>query len=98
MVYKEDRNINFNYCFGGFYMEIIEEKEFSLNGIEYIARTYRPDNNKIYSEIVFKSNGKRPNNMKNIAREYLRPLNIEISTDARIMVTHKAIKILMDNL
>jgi len=78
-------------------MIIIKEKDFSFNGNQFIARLYRPDNNRVvYGEIVFKNNGIRPENMKDIVRQYLAPYNVEISTDARKMVTHKAVKILMN--
>lgn len=78
-------------------MEIIKEKNFSLNGNQFIARLYRPNNKKsIYGEIVFKNGGNRPENMKDIVRQYLKPYNVEISTDANKMVTHRAVKILMD--
>jgi len=77
-------------------MKVIEEKDFSFNGNQFIARLYRPDNNKgIYGEILFKKSGNRPENMKDIVRQYLIPYNVEISTDARKMVTHKAVKTLM---
>jgi len=34
--------------------------------------------------------------MKDIVRQYLIPYNVEISTDARKMITHRAVKILMN--
>jgi hypothetical protein len=77
-------------------MRIIEEKEFTYEKEGYIARTYIPDGkSSVYGEIVHKNNGRRPDNMKGIARQFLKPHGIEISTDARVMITHKAVKILM---
>jgi len=73
-------------------MEIKKEKEFEHNGIKYIARILK--NN--YGEIIYKKNMTRPENMKDIIRQYLKKYNIEISTDANKMTTHKAIKILLD--
>jgi len=73
-------------------MEAKKSKEFEHNGKKYIARILR--NN--YGEIIYKENMTRPENMKDIIRQYLKKYNIEISTDANIMTTHKAIKILMD--
>jgi len=76
-------------------MKIIEEKCFLFNDNLFIARLFKPKNKGIYGEIVFKNNGKRSKNMKDIVRQYLLPYNIEISTDAKEMNTHMAVKILM---
>lgn len=76
---------------------IIKEKTFSLDGKNYIARLYNANGkSSIYGEIVYQDNGKRPKNMKNVAREFLKQFNTEISTDARIETTHSAVKKLID--
>ena len=62
-------------------MEIKKTKEFEYNGKKYIARIFK--NN--YGEILYKENMTRPENMKDIIRQYLRKYNIEISTDANKM-------------
>lgn len=73
-------------------MEIRKSKEFEYNGRKYIARILK--NN--YGEIIYKENMTRPENMKDIIRQYLKKYNIEISTDANKMTTHRAVKILLD--
>jgi hypothetical protein len=73
-------------------MQIKVEKEFEYNSIKYIARIF--ENN--YGEIVYKENMTRPKNMKNIIRQYLKKYDIEISTDANVMTTHGAVRIIMN--
>jgi hypothetical protein len=78
--------------------KIIKERCFLLGGEKFIARLYIPPKNKnfVYGEIVYKKDKKRPNSMKDIVRQYLRPHGIEIPTDARRVVTHSAVKMLID--
>jgi len=73
-------------------MEIKKSKEFEYNGKKFIARILR--NN--YGEIIYKENMTRPDNMKDIIRQYLKKYNLEISTNANKMTTHRAVKILLD--
>jgi len=73
-------------------MEIKKSKEFEYNGKKFIARILR--NN--YGEIIYKENMTRPDNMKDIIRQYLKKYNLEISTDANKMTTHRAVKILLN--
>lgn len=56
----------------------METKEFSLNGIMYLAIKH---NVQKYA-IVEKENNRPVSNMKDIAREYLKRYEINISTEA----------------
>jgi hypothetical protein len=72
---------------------IIVERCFSLNGNDYIARLYNPPNkSSIYGEVVYKETGERPENMKGVVREYLKPYGIDISPDANVETTHSAVR------
>ena len=59
-------------------ISIMETKEFSLNGIVYLAIKH---NAQKYA-IVEKENNRPVSNMKDIAREYLKRYGINISTEA----------------
>lgn len=59
-------------------ISIMETKEFSLNGIMYLAIKH---NVQKYA-IVEKENNRPVSNMKDIAREYLKRYEINISTEA----------------
>lgn len=74
--------------------QIIDQEDFSFEGIEYTARLYHPQGkNLVYGEIVYKENGERPyRKMRDIARQYLKPYRIEIPTEASSNVTHVAVK------
>lgn len=65
-------------------ISIMETKEFSLNGIMYLAIKY---NAQKYA-IVEKENNRPVSNMKDIAREYLKRYGINISTDANVINTY----------
>ena len=79
---------------------IIDQEEFIFDGCAYIARLYRPDGkSSIYGEIVYKDNGKRPHGkMRGIARAYLRPYGIHIPMEANRMVTHCAVRKLIETI
>lgn len=78
---------------------IIKEKDFFLNDENYIARLYFHKGKTIpYGEIVKKENNQRVGNMKGLAREFLKSYGIEVSTDARVMVTHSAVAKLIQKL
>ncbi len=74
------------------------KKSFLCEGKKYIARKYSPKGRaSIYGEIVLKDTDERPlKPMKAIAREYLAPYGIEVSTVASVMTTHMAVNILID--
>lgn len=75
--------------------EIVDEEDFSFNGVAYTARLYHPavNQNYIYGEIVFKGTEERPyGKMRKIAREYLLPYGEKIPTTAKRLVTHEAVK------
>ena len=59
-------------------ISIMETKEFSLNGIMYLAIKHNVQK----YEIVEKENNRPVSNMKDIAREYLKRYEINISTEA----------------
>ena len=59
-------------------ISIMETKEFSLNGIMYLAIKH---NVQKYA-IVEKENNRPVSNMKDIAREYMKRYEINISTEA----------------
>lgn len=59
-------------------ISIMETKEFSLNGIMYLAIKH---NVQKYA-IVEKENNRPVSNMKDIAREYWKRYEINISTEA----------------
>ena len=69
-------------------------EEFELHSIKYIARS----NGKSYGEIVYAETGKKVENQKGLAREYLAPLGIKISTRADIINTYSSIKLLVEEL
>ena len=73
-------------------MEVKMEKEFEFNNVKYIARILV--NN--HGEILYKNNKTRPKNMKDIVRQYLKKNNVEISTDAKIITTHGAVRKLFE--
>lgn len=78
--------------------KIIKAKEFTLDGVQYIARLYIPQGRSgTYGEVVYSANGERPSNMKGIVREFLAPRGISISTDERV-ATHSAVRKLIDYL
>lgn len=75
--------------------KIIKEKDFVFNGIKYTARLYSHENKPmLYGEIVYSDNNQRVHNMKGLAREFLKPY----PTDAKTMVTHNAIALLIKTL
>lgn len=74
-------------------ISIMETKEFSLNGIKYLAIKY---NDRKYA-IVEKENNRPVSNMKDIAREYLKRYGINISTDANVINTYSSIKLVMEH-
>lgn len=79
--------------------KIIKEKEFVFEGNNYVARLYSHENKPmIYGEIVHKENNRRVHNMKGLAREFLRPYGITIPTDAKTVVTHNAVALLIQKL
>ena len=59
-------------------ISIMETKEFSLNGIMYLAIKH---NVQKYASVE-KENNRPVSNMKDIAREYLKRYEINISTEA----------------
>lgn len=71
--------------------KIIEQKYFSLHQVDYIARKY----NRQKRDIIYKETGESVENMKGIAREFLKQFNQDVSTDSNIMNTYKAIDLLM---
>lgn len=73
---------------------IIDQEEFHFEGTDYIARLYHPNGKSlVYGEIVYKKNLERPyKEMRNIARQYLKPYGIEVPTEANRYVTHEAVK------
>ena len=52
----------------------------------------------IYGEIVKSSNNERVENIKGVAREYLKKYKINIPMDAETVVTHNAVKMLITEL
>lgn len=72
-------------------MDIIEEKEFKLNGTVYIARKYRGTKR----DIIYKETRESVENIKGIARSYLKQFNENVSTDANIINTYNAVNLLM---
>lgn len=70
---------------------IIEQKYFSLHQVDYIARKYKGQKR----DIIYKESGELVENMKGIAREFLKQFNQDVPTDANIMNTYKAIDLLM---
>ena len=74
-------------------ISIMETKEFSLNGIMYLAIKH---NVQKYA-IVEKENNRPVSNMKDIAREYLKRYGINISTDANVINTYSSIKLVMEH-
>lgn len=69
-------------------------EEFVHKGIKYIARS----DGKSYGEILNAETGKKVENQKGLAREYLALLGIEISTRADIINTYSSIKLLVEEL
>ena len=69
----------------------MDKKEFTLNGVKYIAIKY---NSQKYA-IVEKENNRPVSNMKDIAREYLKSFGINVSTDPNLMNTYSSIKLVM---
>ena len=79
--------------------KIIEEREFVFGGEKLIARLYnRKGKGAIYGEIVKSSNNERVENIKGVAREYLKKYKINIPMDAETVVTHNAVKMLITEL
>lgn len=72
-------------------MDIVEEKEFKLNGTVYIARKYRETKR----DIIYKETREVVKNIKGIARAYLKQFNENVSTDANVMNTYDAVTLLM---
>jgi hypothetical protein len=69
---------------------IVIELHFSINGTGYII--HRGENG--HKEIIYEHNRQRVENEKTVCRDY----GIEVSPNADIMNTHKAIKLLIKNL
>ena len=68
-------------------------EEFVHKGIKYIAKS----DGKSYGEIVYAETGKKVENQKGLAREYLAPLGIEIPmTD--VINTYSSIESLVEEL
>ena len=79
--------------------KVIKEKEFVFENVDYIARLYSHGNEPMpYGEIVFKENNQRVHNMKGFARVLLKPCGIEVPMDAKKMVTHTAVALLIEKL
>ncbi len=79
--------------------KVIKEKFFVFEGTKYIARLYSHKNKqKPYGEIVFSENNQRVHNMKGLAREFLKQYGIAVPPDAKTMVTHDAIALLIQKL
>ena len=79
--------------------KIIKEKQFSFNDMNYIARLYYHNTKtSLYGEIVYKENNKRVDNIKGLAREFLKQYGISVPTDAKTMVTHNAVAKLVQKL
>jgi hypothetical protein len=79
--------------------KVIKEKFFVFEGTEYIARLYSHKNMPIpYGEIVFSENNKRVHNMKGLAREFLKQYGIAVPNDAKTMVTHNTVALLIQKL
>lgn len=77
--------------------EIINEKDFTYNDVNYIARLYKMrGKTSTYGEIVYAQNNERVENQKGLVREILKLDGIEISTNANKINTHQAIKILIE--
>lgn len=72
-------------------MDIVEEKEFKLNGTVYIARKYKGTK----KDIIYKETREVVKNIKGIARSYLKQFNENVSTDANVMNTYDAVDLLM---
>lgn len=72
-------------------MDIVEEKEFKLNGTVYIARKYKGTKR----DIIYKESREVVKNIKGIARGYLKQFNENVSTDANVMNTYNAVNLLM---
>lgn len=72
-------------------MDIVEEKEFKLNGTVYIARNYKGTKR----DIIYKETREVVKNIKGIARAYLKQFNENVSTDANVMNTYDAVNLLM---
>lgn len=75
---------------------IIHEKEFVLGEKGYIARLYKNYNGCTYGEILYQADGQRPKNMRGIARTYLARHKIVVPTHDKSMVTHQAVKKLIE--
>ncbi len=79
--------------------KIIKEKDFVFNEIKYTARLYVHENKPmLYGEIVYSENNQRVHNMKGLARDFLKPHGINVPTDAKTMVTHNAVALLIKTL
>ena len=52
----------------------------------------------LYGEIVYSDNNQRVHNMKGLSRDFLKPYGINVPTDAKTMVTHNAIALLIKTL
>ena len=52
----------------------------------------------LYGEIVYSDNNQRVHNMKGLARDFLKPYGINVPTDAKTMVTHNAVALLIKTL
>ncbi|MCR4632210.1 MAG: hypothetical protein K5786_11325 [Treponema sp.] len=79
--------------------KVIKEKEFVFEGNHYIARLYTHENKPmIYGEIVYREDNHRVHNMKGLARDFLKPYGIDVPTDAKKMVTHNTVALLIQKL
>lgn len=79
--------------------KIIKEKQFVFNKIQYTARLYsHGDKSMLYGEIVYSETNQRVHNMKGLARDFLKPYGINVPTDAKTMVTHNAVALLIKTL
>lgn len=78
---------------------VVKEKKFTFEGNHFIARLYSHENKPvIYGEIVYNENNQRVYNMKGLARDFLKPYGIDVPTDAKKMVTHNAVALLIQKL
>lgn len=77
--------------------KILNKVEFSFEDEQYIAQTYITNKEHIYAEIVYaKTKQQVRGKMRHIARSILKQYGIKVPTDSKTMVTHQAIKTLIN--
>lgn len=73
-------------------MNISEKKDFILHDVAYVARKYVGRKR----DIIYKATGETVENMKGVAREFLKQFNQTVPTEANDMNTYTAIDLLME--